>query len=108
MAKKEEDNKEEEKQDIKTEPSEETQAEKTVLHQVQTTKWRVENSWGDDKGDKGYLMMSDQWFSEFVYEVVVDKKFVPEEILKVLEQDPVVLTPWDPMGALACRNCSKV
>ena len=82
--------------------------EKVVLKPVKTEKWRVENSWGDDKGDKGYLMMTDEWFSEFVYEVVVDKKFVPEEILKVLEQEPVMLPPWDPMGALACRHCKGV
>ncbi|XP_069617267.1 bleomycin hydrolase [Ranitomeya imitator] len=64
-------------------------------------KWRVENSWGDDRGNKGYLIMTDEWFSEYVYEVVVDKKHVPEEVLEVLKQDPVVLPAWDPMGALA-------
>ncbi|XP_028400586.1 bleomycin hydrolase-like [Dendronephthya gigantea] len=80
---------------------------KVSLVPVTTTKWRVENSWGDDKGDKGYLMMTDEWFSEFVYEVVVDKKFVPEEILDVLKQEPIVLPPWDPMGALACRECGN-
>ncbi|XP_018420980.1 PREDICTED: bleomycin hydrolase [Nanorana parkeri] len=64
-------------------------------------KWRVENSWGDDRGNKGYLIMTDEWFSEYVYEVVVDKKHVPEEVLEVLKQDPLVLPAWDPMGALA-------
>ncbi|XP_044142745.1 bleomycin hydrolase [Bufo gargarizans] len=64
-------------------------------------KWRVENSWGDDRGNKGYLIMTDEWFSEYVYEVVVDKKHVPEEVLKVLKQLPVELPAWDPMGALA-------
>ncbi|KAM5181732.1 bleomycin hydrolase [Mantella aurantiaca] len=67
----------------------------------QCEKWRVENSWGDDRGNKGYLIMTDEWFSEYVYEVVVDKKHVPEEVLEVLKQDPVVLPAWDPMGALA-------
>lgn len=65
------------------------------------TKWRVENSWGEDHGHKGYLCMTDEWFSEFVYEVVVDRKHVPEEVLAVLEQEPEVLPAWDPMGALA-------
>lgn len=65
------------------------------------TKWRVENSWGDDGGDKGYLVMTDDWFTEYVYEVVVDKKFVPKEMLEVLKQEPKVLPAWDPMGALA-------
>ena len=50
---------------------------------------------------KGYLLMTDEWFSEFVYEVVIDKKFVSEEVLDVFQQDPVVLPAWDPMGSLA-------
>uniref|UniRef100_A0A8C1S765 Bleomycin hydrolase n=1 Tax=Cyprinus carpio TaxID=7962 RepID=A0A8C1S765_CYPCA len=64
-------------------------------------KWRVENSWGDDRGNKGYLIMTDEWFSEYVYEVVVDKNFLPPEVLDVMQQDPIVLPAWDPMGALA-------
>ncbi|KAG1929878.1 bleomycin hydrolase [Pimephales promelas] len=64
-------------------------------------KWRVENSWGDDRGNKGYLIMTDEWFTEYVYEVVVDKSFIPPEVLDVMQQDPVVLPAWDPMGALA-------
>ena len=49
----------------------------------------------------GYISMSDEWFSEFVYEVVIDKKYLSSEILDVLKQTPVVLPAWDPMGALA-------
>lgn len=64
-------------------------------------KWRVQNSWGDADGDKGYLTMTDDWFSEFVYEVVVNKKVLDEETLNILKQEPVVLPAWDPMGALA-------
>ncbi|XP_031559735.1 bleomycin hydrolase-like [Actinia tenebrosa] len=78
-----------------------------TLKPVTTTKWRVENSWGDDKGDKGYLVMTDNWFSEYVYEVVVDKKYVPAELLAILKQEPVVLPAWDPMGALACVHCGE-
>ena len=47
--------------------------------------------------------MSDDWFSEYVYEVVVDKKFVDEQLLAILQRKPVVLPAWDPMGALACK-----
>ncbi|XP_059488044.1 bleomycin hydrolase [Neocloeon triangulifer] len=64
-------------------------------------KWRVENSWGDDRGEKGYLLMTQRWFDEFMYEVVVDKKFVPQEVLDIFQQKPVVLPAWDPMGTLA-------
>lgn len=49
----------------------------------------------------GYLIMTDEWFSEYVYEVVVDKKYLSEEVLAVMQQDPKVLPAWDPMGALA-------
>jgi bleomycin hydrolase len=67
----------------------------------QPVRWRVENSWGEDSGDKGFLSMSDAWFSEFTYQIVLEKSDVPEKILQVLEQTPVVLPPWDPMGSLA-------
>ncbi len=49
----------------------------------------------------GYLVMTDNWFSEFVFELVVDKKFVPDDVIKVLDQEPIVLPAWDPMGTLA-------
>lgn len=64
-------------------------------------KWRVENSWGDDRGDKGYLLITQEWFNEFVFEIVVDKKFVPAQVMDVFDMKPVVLPAWDPMGNLA-------
>jgi bleomycin hydrolase len=64
-------------------------------------KWRVENSWGDKRSDKGYDIMTDKWFDEYNYEVVVHKKYITDEEMKIYQRDPVKLPPWDPMGALA-------
>ncbi|XP_068679039.1 bleomycin hydrolase-like [Montipora foliosa] len=75
--------------------------------ELKTTKWRVENSWGEEKDKPGYLMMTDEWFTEFVYEVVVDKKYVPADVMAVLEEEPIVLPAWDPMGSLACASCNQ-
>ncbi len=64
-------------------------------------KWRVENSWGDKMGDKGFFVMTDAWFDEYVYEVAVDRAYLSEDLEAVLHEEPTVLPPWDPMGALA-------
>lgn len=63
--------------------------------------WQVENSWGDTIGDKGIFSMSDQWFDEYNYEIMVDKKYIDEKYLKALDEEIVELEPWDPFGALA-------
>ncbi len=65
------------------------------------TKWRVENSWGDKPGNKGFMVMTDRWFDEYNYEVAVEKKYLSPELLEVLKMEPIKLPPWDPMGALA-------
>lgn len=65
------------------------------------TRWRVENSWGKDAGSDGYYVMSDVWFDEYTYQVVVNKKYLTAEQQKELEQTPIELEPWDPMGSLA-------
>ncbi|MDN5796478.1 MAG: C1 family peptidase [Intrasporangium sp.] len=64
-------------------------------------RWRVENSWGTEKGDKGFMTMNDSWFAEYVFEVAVRRDALPAELQAALEQEPVVLPAWDPMGALA-------
>lgn len=63
----------------------------------ETTKWLLENSWGKEKGDEGYLTMTDDWMDAYMFRIVVPKQFVSEDVLKVLEQKPVKLPPWDPM-----------
>ena len=65
------------------------------------SKWKIENSWGKDRAKDGYYIMSKSWFDQFVYQAVVDKKYLNEEELKALQGEPVVLKPWDPMGSLA-------
>lgn len=65
------------------------------------TRWRVENSWGEEHGKKGYDIASAAWFDEYVYQVVVDKKYLTPEELAAYESEPIELAPWDPMGALA-------
>ena len=64
--------------------------------------WKVENSWGKDHGRDGFDTLSDAWFDEYVYQVVVDKKYLTEEERLTYETEkPTVLAPWDPMGSLA-------
>ena len=64
----------------------------------------MENSWGDDRHEKGYLMMTSDWFREYVFEVVVDKAIVPADVMESFGQDVKTLPAWDPMGALANKN----
>ncbi|MBB5928747.1 aminopeptidase C [Streptomyces echinatus] len=64
-------------------------------------RWRVENSWGDEKADKGFWTMNDSWFGEHVFEIAVRRSALPADLAAALEQPPIVLPAWDPMGALA-------
>ena len=64
-------------------------------------KWKVENSWGEKVGNKGYFVASDSWMDEYTYQIVVRKEFLTEAELVAYEAEPIVLAPWDPMGALA-------
>ena len=65
------------------------------------TLWKVENSWGKDHGRDGFDTMSDAWFDEYMYQVVVDKKYLTDEERAAYHAEPIVLAPWDPMGSLA-------
>ena len=64
-------------------------------------KWKVENSWGEKVGNKGYFVASDAWMDEYTYQIVVRKEFLTAAELAAYEAEPIVLAPWDPMGALA-------
>ena len=59
--------------------------------------WKVENSWGPDYGQKGCLIMTNEWFNEYMFRLVVDKKYVPADMLKQYEQKPVMVMPEDPL-----------
>jgi bleomycin hydrolase len=61
------------------------------------TKWMVENSWGPNSGVKGHLIMTDKWFDEYMFRVVVEKRFVPEKLLKLYNHEPTRLPAWDPL-----------
>ena len=66
-----------------------------------TRRWRVENSWGADRGKDGFYTMNDSWFDEYVFEIAARRDALPAELRAALDVEPVVLPAWDPMGALA-------
>jgi bleomycin hydrolase len=62
------------------------------------TKWRVENSWGTDLGDKGYWTMYDSWFDEYVFTLIIHKRYLPDRVLAILKTKPVILPTWEPLA----------
>jgi bleomycin hydrolase len=66
-----------------------------------TRRWRVENSWGADRGKDGFYTMNDSWFGQYVFEIAARKSALPADLQSALETEPIVLPAWDPMGALA-------
>lgn len=62
-------------------------------------KWMVENSWGPSAGYQGNYIMTDEWFDEYMFRLVVEKKYVPADVLEMLDQEPIQLPAWDPMFA---------
>lgn len=71
------------------------------LVQGKPNRWKVENSWGDKVGDKGFFVMSDQWFDQYNFQVVIRKSYLPDRLKRALDLRPTKLPPWDPMGSLA-------
>ncbi|MDA8265100.1 MAG: C1 family peptidase [Actinomycetota bacterium] len=64
-------------------------------------RWRVENSWGTDRGREGFYTMNDSWFDEYLFEIAARREMLPPELQAALEVEPTVLPAWDPMGSLA-------
>ena len=66
-----------------------------------TRRWRVENSWGSERGKDGFYTMNDSWFDQYVFEIAARRDALPAELRQALDAEPIVLPAWDPMGALA-------
>ncbi len=75
----------------------------TGVHLVdeKPVRWKIENSWGEDRANKGYYICTDTWFDKYMYEAVVNRKYLTAEQKKVLKQKHIELEPWDPFGSLA-------
>lgn len=71
------------------------------IYNGKPNRWKVENSWGESSPAKGYYVMTDTWFDKYVYQAVVNKKYLNQEQLKAWAEKPIELKPWDPMGTLA-------
>lgn len=67
----------------------------------QPRRWRVENSWGEENGVKGYFTMNDSWYDEYMFEIAARPEMLPAELRAALDEEPIVLPAWDPMGSLA-------
>ncbi len=70
------------------------------LEDGKPTRWKIENSWGDKNGAKGYYVCSDSWFDQYVYQAAVEEAYLGD-LAPLAKQPPIVLDPWDPMGTLA-------
>ena len=70
------------------------------LENGKPTRWKIENSWGDKSGSKGYYVCSDTWFDDYVYQAAVEAEYLGD-LAKLYDKKPIVLKPWDPMGTLA-------
>ena len=69
-----------------------------------TNRWEIENSWGNGVNE-GYYVMSDKWMNEFVYQVIVEKKYLGNKLLEEWDQEiKSRFNPWDPMGSLAVKD----
>ncbi len=70
-----------------------------ILPEGSVDKWLLENSWGADQGHDGFLTMTDGWFNEYMFRLIIHKKYIDSDVLKILEQEVTLLPPWDPVFA---------
>ena len=70
------------------------------LQDGKPTRWKIENSWGGEHGEKGYYICSDSWFNEYVFQAAIEKEYLGD-LAEFAKQEPIQLNPWDPMGTLA-------
>ena len=70
------------------------------LEDGRPVRWKIENSWGDANGEKGYYVCSDSWFDQYVFQAAVEREYLGD-LAALADQTPAVLEPWDPMGTLA-------
>ena len=68
-----------------------------IDEQGKTKKWMVENSWGPSSGFKGHIIMTDKWLDEYLFRLVVAKKYVPARLADMMKQKPILLPAWDPL-----------
>ena len=78
----------------------------TGYHEEQNSvkRWKVENSWGKSSGSDGFLLMTNKWMDEYVFQILVNKKLLTEDELKIIENKDIeikTIEPWDPLGTLA-------
>jgi bleomycin hydrolase len=59
-------------------------------------KWKIENSWGKKAGNNGWFVIDNNWFDKHVFQVIIDRRFVPASLLSLVDQKPILLPPWDP------------
>ena len=70
-------------------------------------RWRVENSWGDEGGKKGFYVMNDNWFDEYMFEIATPKKYLPQQLVDAWEQEPIRLPPWESLLLLQQTSCAQ-
>ena len=75
--------------------------EKNEKNEDKIVRWKIENSWGQKAPTDGYLLMTDEWFDQYLFQIVVNKSKLTKEELDLMKTPPSIIKPWDPLGTLA-------